>query len=94
MGLGREKCGRTSSTLGAGTRMSRQRERMGAMSLLVLLAQRMRRMLDMYFSIVRRRAACASRVKESASCITTTMVCSERKSEDAVSMIKQTRTDA
>ena len=42
------------------------------MSLLVLLAQRMRRMLDMYFSIVRRRAAWASRVRESASWMTTT----------------------
>ena len=43
------------------------------MSLLVLFAQRMRRMLDMYFSIVRRSAACASRVSESASWITTTV---------------------
>ena len=46
---------------------------MGAMRRLVLFAQRMRRMLDMYFSIVRRSAACASRVSESASWITTTI---------------------
>ena len=64
---------RTSVALGAATRMSKQRERIGAMSLLVLFAQRMRRMLDMYFSIVRRSAACASRVSESASWITTTV---------------------
>lgn len=63
---------RTSSVLGAATRMRRQRERMGAMSLLVLFAQRMRRMLDMYFSIVRRSAAWASRVSASASWMTTT----------------------
>ena len=63
---------RTSSAFGAATRMRRHRERMGAMSLLVLFAHRMRRMFDMYFSIVRRRAACASRVSESASWITTT----------------------
>lgn len=42
--------------------------------MLVLFAQRMRRMFDMYFSIVRRRAACASRESESASWITTTGV--------------------
>lgn len=46
---------------------------MGAMSLLVLLEQRMILMFDMYFSIVRRSAACASRVNESASLIITTV---------------------
>ena len=53
--------------------MSRHRERMGAMSLLVLFAHSMRRMFDMYFSIVRRSAACASRVSESASWMITTV---------------------
>ena len=46
---------------------------MGAMSFDVLLAQRMTRMFDMYFSMVRRRAACASRDRESASLMTTTV---------------------
>jgi hypothetical protein len=45
---------------------------MGAIRRLVLLAHSMIRMLDMYFSIVRRRAACASRDRESASLIITT----------------------
>lgn len=63
---------RTSSGAGAATRMRRQRLLIGAMSRLVLLAQRMIRMLDMYFSIVRRRAACASRDRESASLMMTT----------------------
>lgn len=38
----------------------------------VLFAHMIRRMFVMYFSIVRRRAACASRERESASLITTT----------------------
>jgi hypothetical protein len=42
------------------------------MILLVLLAQRINRMLFMYFSMVRRRAACASLVRASASLIMTT----------------------
>jgi len=62
----------TSWESGAATRTKRQRLRIGAMSRLVLFAQRMIRMLDMYFSIVRRRAACASRDSESASLIITT----------------------
>ena len=62
----------TCSSVGAATRTSRHRERIGAMILLVLLAHRMRRMLVMYFSIVRRSAACASRVSESASLMITT----------------------
>ena len=41
--------------------------------MLVLFAHRMRRMFDMYFSIVRRSAAWASRVSESASCMITTV---------------------
>jgi hypothetical protein len=45
---------------------------MGAINLLVLLAQSIIRMFDMYFSIVRRNAAWASRERESASLITTT----------------------
>jgi hypothetical protein len=40
----------------------------------VLFVQRMIRILLMYFSIVLLRAACASRVKESASFIITTVV--------------------
>lgn len=52
--------------------MSRQRLFIGAISLLVLLAQSIIRMFDMYFSIVRRSAAWASRERESASLITTT----------------------
>ena len=39
--------------------------------MLVLFAQRMMRMLDMYFSIVRRSAAWASRVRVSASLMMT-----------------------
>lgn len=45
---------------------------MGAMRRDVELAQRMMRMFAMYFSIVRRSAACASRVRESASLMMTT----------------------
>ena len=63
---------RTSSASGAATRINRHRLLIGEIRRLVLLAQRMIRMLDMYFSIVLRRAACASRDRESASLITTT----------------------
>lgn len=63
---------RASSSEGAATRTRRHRLLMGAMSLLVLLAQRMMRMFDMYFSMVRRSAAWASRVSESASLMMTT----------------------
>ena len=66
------RLGRTSSEVGAATRMSKHRLLMGAMSLLVLFAQRMMRMFDMYFSIVLRRAAWASRERESASLMITT----------------------
>ena len=37
------------------------RERIGAMSLLMLFAQRMGRIFDMHFSIVRHSVVCASR---------------------------------
>ena len=47
---------------------------MGAMSFPVELAQRMRRMLDMYFSMVLRSAAWASRVRLSASLMMTTVL--------------------
>lgn len=62
----------TSSSLGAATRIRRHRLLIGAMSRLVLLAQRIIRILDMYFSIVRLKAAWASRDNESASLIMTT----------------------
>lgn len=47
----------TSSSVGAATLTSKQRDLMGAMILLVLLAQSIRRILVMYFSIVLLRAA-------------------------------------
>lgn len=62
-----------SCTLGAATLTSKHLLLIGAMMLLVLLASRMRRKLGLYFSMVRRRAACASRVRWSASLITTTL---------------------
>ena len=58
---------------------------MGAMSLLVLFAQRMIRMFDMYFSIVRRSAACASRVRVSAS-LMMTAVCDRAQLEYTTEM--------
>jgi len=52
------------------------------MSRLVLFAHRMIRIFDMYFSIVRRRAAWASRERESASLmITTTLIKLNRETE-------------
>jgi hypothetical protein len=63
----------TSSRLGAATRMSRHRLLIGAINRLVLLAQSIIRMFDMYFSMVRLRAAWASLDNESASFITTTI---------------------
>lgn len=62
----------TCSWDGAATRMRRQRLRIGAMRRLVLFAHSMMRKLFMYFSIVRRRAAWASRDRESASLMMTT----------------------
>jgi hypothetical protein len=52
-----------SCTLGAATLTSRHLLLIGAMMLLVLLASRIKRRFGLYFSIVRRRAACASRVR-------------------------------
>lgn len=52
--------------------MSKQRLKIGAINLLVLFAHRMIRMFVIYFSMVRRRAACASLVNESASFMITT----------------------
>ena len=62
----------TSPSSGAATRTRRQRLLMGAIRREVELAQRMMRIFDIYFSIVRRSAACASRVSESASLMMTT----------------------
>jgi hypothetical protein len=63
---------RTSSSSGAATRTSKHRDLIGGMSRLVELAHRISRMFGVYFSIVRRSAACASRVSESASLMITT----------------------
>jgi hypothetical protein len=52
---------------GAETRIPRQRERTGSMTLLRLFATRIRRQVAVYFSMVRRRAACASLVSLSTS---------------------------
>ena len=49
--------GLTSSSVGADTRTSKHRLRIGAMILLVLFAHKIRRIFVMYFSIVRRKAA-------------------------------------
>ena len=62
-----------SFSVGAATLTSRVRDRIGAMMLDVLLARRINRRLGLYFSIVRLRAAWASRVRWSASLITTTL---------------------
>ena len=53
--------------------MSRQRLLIGAINREVLLAQSMMRKLVMYFSMVRRSAACASRESVSASLMMTTV---------------------
>ena len=62
----------TSSVFGAATRISKHRLLMGAINRPVLFAHRIIRIFDMYFSMVRRRAAWASLDSESASLITTT----------------------
>lgn len=62
----------TSSAHGAATRINKHLLLIGAIRRLVLFAQRIIRMLDMYFSMVLRRAAWASRDSESASLMTTT----------------------
>ena len=59
-------------SLGAATLIRRHRLLIGAISFDVLFAQRMIRIFVIYFSIVRRRAAWASRESESASLMTTT----------------------
>lgn len=69
---GSKKWALASVSEGAATRIRRQRDLIGAINLEVLFAQSMIRMFVMYFSIVRRSAACASLVRESASLITTT----------------------
>jgi hypothetical protein len=69
---GRTGVKRTSSSSGAATRTSKHRDLIGGMSRLVELAHRISRMFGVYFSIVRRSAACASRVRESASLMITT----------------------
>ena len=58
---------------GAAILMPRHRERMAGMTLLVELQQRMRRHVDVYFSMVRRRACWASLVNRSTSVSTTTV---------------------
>lgn len=51
------------SSVGAATLTSRVRERIGAIIFEVLFASKINRRLGLYFSIVRLRAACASRVR-------------------------------
>lgn len=63
----------TSSSSGAATLTSKQRLRMGEMILLVELAHMMSLMFVEYFSMVRRRAAWASRLRASASLMMTTV---------------------
>lgn len=62
-----------SSSVGAATLTSSVLLRMGAIMLLVEFANKISRKLGLYFSIVLLSAACASRVKWSASLITTTL---------------------
>lgn len=62
----------TSSVLGRGTLIARQRLRIGPMTLEVEVEQRMRRQVYMYFSIVRRKACWASFVSLSTSVSNTT----------------------
>lgn len=69
---GKAKVKLTSSSSGAPTLISRHRLRIGPMIMLVDSAQRIILRLPMYFSIVRRRAAWASRESESAELMTTT----------------------
>lgn len=62
----------TSSVLGRGTLTARQRLLIGPMTLEVDVEQRMRRQVDMYFSMVRRKACWASFVSLSTSVSITT----------------------
>ncbi len=71
----REEKGRrrsTESREGAGTRRARQRLRRGSMTLVLLLQHKMRRQVDMYFSMVRLSACCAPFDSLSTSFSTTT----------------------
>lgn len=62
----------TSSELGRGTLIARQRLRIGSMTLEVEVEHRIRRQVAMYFSIVRRKACWASFVSLSTSVSNTT----------------------
>lgn len=62
----------TSSVLGRGTLIARQRLRIGPITLEVEVEHKMRRQVPMYFSIVRRRACWASFVSLSTSVSNTT----------------------
>mmetsp|Transcript_15236 Transcript_15236/g.39171 ORF Transcript_15236/g.39171 Transcript_15236/m.39171 type:complete len:239 (-) Transcript_15236:355-1071(-) len=62
-----------SSMVGAATRTPRHRDRIAPITLLDELQHRMYLQLDMYFSMIRRSACCASFVSLSASEITTTL---------------------
>jgi hypothetical protein len=73
---GKEKCSRvaiprriciTCCGEGAGTRIPRHRDRTGSITLDKHVATRISRQVAVYFSIVRRNAACASFVKRSTS---------------------------
>lgn len=62
----------TSSVLGRGTLIAKQRLLIGPITLEVELQQRMRRQVDIYFSMVRRKACWASFVSLSTSVSNTT----------------------
>lgn len=62
----------TSSMLGSGTLTARHLLLMGEITFEVELQQRIRRQVPMYFSMVRRKACCASLVRRSTSVSSTT----------------------
>ena len=64
--------GLTASSVGAGTRTGMQRLRTGSMTRQAELHERIRRQPALYFSIVRRSAACALVESRSTSFSTTT----------------------
>lgn len=72
LSLGMRNGEHTSSTAGAATLTPRQRLRIAGITLLVELQHRIKRHVRVYFSMVRRRACCASFVKRSTSVNTTT----------------------
>ena len=80
----------TSPGPGAATRISKHRLLMGAISLEVLFAQRIMRIFDMYFSMVRRSAAWASRESESASLMTTTKGGDHPSASNAQTQVRKT----